>query len=89
MIKATETTLSKITDKTIVIPGHGKIAGKPEVTEYRDMLVAIHDRVAALKKEGKSVEETIAAKPTASYDSKWAGTFVNGEMFTKLVYAGA
>jgi len=30
------------------------------------MLVTIHDRVAALKKEGKSLEEAIAAKPTAA-----------------------
>ena len=88
MIKAAEANLKRITDKTIVIPGHGKIGGKPELTEYRDMLVTIHGRVAALKKEGKSIDEVIAAKPTAAYDSKWAGSFVNGDVFTKLVYAG-
>ena len=37
----------ELAKKTIVIPGHGKIGGKPELTDYRDMLVAIHDRVAA------------------------------------------
>lgn len=89
MIKAAESNLAKVTDKTIVIPGHGKIGGKAELTEYRDMLVTIHDRVAALKKEGKSLEEIISAKPTAAYDSKWAGSFVNGDVFTKLVYDGA
>ena len=57
MIKAAETNLAKVTEKTIVIPGHGKIGGKSEMTEYRDMLITIHDRVAALKKEGKSLEE--------------------------------
>jgi glyoxylase-like metal-dependent hydrolase (beta-lactamase superfamily II) len=89
MIKAAETNLAKVTEKTIVIPGHGKIGGKPEMAEYRDMLITIHDRVAALKKEGKSLEEIIAAKPTAAYDSKWAGSFITGDVFTKLVYAGA
>jgi glyoxylase-like metal-dependent hydrolase (beta-lactamase superfamily II) len=89
MIKAAEANLKMSTDKTIVIPGHGKIGGRPELTEYRDMLVAIHDRVAALKKEGKSIDEVIAAKPTAAYDSKWAGSFVTGDVFTRLVYAGA
>ena len=49
MIKAAETNLVKVTEKTIVIPGHGKIGGKSEMTEYRDMLTTIHDRVAALK----------------------------------------
>ena len=89
MIKAAETNLAKVTEKTIVIPGHGKIGGKSEMTEYRDMLTTIHDRVAALKKEGKSLEEIVATKPTAAYDSKWAGSFITGDVFTKLVYAGA
>jgi len=89
MIKAAEANLARVRDKTIVIPGHGKIAGKAELAEYRDMLVTIHDRVAALKKEGKSLEEGIAAKPTAAYDSKWATSFITGDVFTKLVYAGA
>jgi hypothetical protein len=55
------------------------------LTEYRDMLVDIHDGVAALKKEGKSLAEIIATKPTAAYDSKWAGSFITGDVFTKLV----
>ena len=53
------------------------------------MLAAIHDRVAALKKDGKSLEETIATKPTAAYEAKWATSFITGAVFTKLVYAGA
>ena len=88
MIRAAEWNLAKAGDKTIVIPGHGKIGGKPELTEYRDMLVTIRDRVAALKKEGKSLEEIIATKPTAAYDPKWATSFITGDVFTKLVHAG-
>jgi len=89
MINAAESNLAKVNDKTIVIPGHGKIGGKAELTEYRDMLVTIHDRVATLKREGKSLDEITAAKPTAAYDSKWAGAFITGDVFTKLVYDGA
>jgi len=88
MIKAAESNLARANEKTIVIPGHGKIGGKPELTEYRDMLVTIRDRVVALKREGKSLDEIIAAKPTAAYDSKWATSFITGDVFTKLVYAG-
>ena len=66
MIKAAEANLARLTEKTIVIPGHGKVGGKPEMTEYRDMLVTIHDRVAAMKKEGKSLDEIVAAKLTES-----------------------
>src|SRR6476659_2428308 len=88
MIKAAETNLVMVTDKTIVVPGHGPVGGKTEMVEYRDILASIRDRVAALKGEGKSLNEIVAAKPTAAWDAKWGKGFVNGEFFTKLVYKG-
>lgn len=88
MIKAAEANLAMVTDKAIVIPGHGPVGGKTEMTEYRDVLATIRDRVAALKGDGKSLNEIVAAKPTAPYDAKWGTGFINGEFFTKLVYKG-
>ena len=88
MITAAEANLAMVPDKTVVIPGHGPVGGKTEMTEYRDVLASIRDRVAALKGEGKSLNEIVAAKPTAAYDAKWGTGFVNGELFTKLVYKG-
>jgi glyoxylase-like metal-dependent hydrolase (beta-lactamase superfamily II) len=88
MIKAAEVNLTMVTDKTIVVPGHGPVGGKTEMIEYRDMLSTIRDRIAALKEEGKSLNETVATKPTADYDAKWAWPFISGEFFTKLVYEG-
>jgi hypothetical protein len=52
------------------------------------MLVTIRDKVAALKKQGRSRDEVVAAKPTADYDAKWGGFVVDGNFFTRLVYAG-
>lgn len=72
----------------IVVPGHGPVGGKSEMIEYRDVLVAIRDRVAALKEAGKSLDETVAAKPTAAYDAKWEWPFISGDFFTRLVYKG-
>jgi glyoxylase-like metal-dependent hydrolase (beta-lactamase superfamily II) len=88
MIRAAEANVARVTDKTIVIPGHGPIGNKSQLIEYRDVLAAIRGRVAALKGEGKSLNEIVAAKPTAAYDAKWGGFFINGEFFTKLVYKG-
>jgi glyoxylase-like metal-dependent hydrolase (beta-lactamase superfamily II) len=88
MIKAAEANLAMATDRTIVVPGHGPVAGKKELTEYRDLLLIIRDRVAALKKAGKSLDEIVAAKVTAAYDAKWGGSFINGDFFTRLVYKG-
>jgi glyoxylase-like metal-dependent hydrolase (beta-lactamase superfamily II) len=88
MIRAAEANVARVTDKTIAIPGHGPVGGKADMIEYREILAAIRDRVAALKGEGKSLDEIVAAKPTAAYDAKWGRGFVNGEFFTKLVYKG-
>ena len=88
MIRATEQNLTSITDKTIVIPGHGPVGNKVALTEYRDMLVTIRDDVAALKKQGKSLSETVDAKPTAAYDAKYGQFLINPAFFTALVYAG-
>ena len=88
MIRTAEANVARATDKTIVISGHGPIGNKSQLIEFRDMLVAIRERVAALKKQGKSRDEVVAAKPTADYDAKWGGFVVNGDFFTRLVYAG-
>jgi glyoxylase-like metal-dependent hydrolase (beta-lactamase superfamily II) len=88
-IRAAEANLAAATDRTIVIPGHGPPASnKTELRNYRDMLVDVRDKMAALKKQGRSLNDAIAAKPTAAYDAKWGQFAVNPTLFTKLVYMG-
>src|SRR5260370_2253749 len=77
-----------VTDKTIVIPGHGPVGDKSGLIEFRDMLVTVRDKVAVLKQHGKSLEGIVAAAPAADYEAKWGGFFINGKTFTSLVYAG-
>ena len=52
------------------------------------MLVAIRDNVAALKRQGRSLDETIAAGPTAAYDDRWGRFVIGPALFTRLVYEG-
>ena len=88
-IKAVEDILSNITEKTIVIPGHGQpLSKKSELSAYRTMLVDIRGNVAKLKSEGKPIDEIIAAKPTADFDAKWGQFVISPEFFTRLVYHG-
>ena len=88
MIRAAQVNVARVTEKTIIIPGHGPIGNKSQLIEFRDMLVVIREKVASLKKQGRSRDEVVAAKPTADYDAQWGGFVINGEFFTKLVYAG-
>lgn len=88
-IGAVEANIAAVSDKTIVIPGHGKpVSNKVELIAYRDMLKTIRDNVAKLKQQGHSVEEAINAKPTSQFDDKWGKAVIAPDFFTRLVYHG-
>ncbi|HEY4075582.1 MAG TPA: MBL fold metallo-hydrolase [Rhizomicrobium sp.] len=87
-ITAANANIEMAKDKTIVIPGHGPIGNRAQLTEFRDMLVTIRTKVAALKAAGKTLDQIIAAKPTATYDTKWGTSVINGALFASLVYRG-
>lgn len=88
MIRAANDNIAMAGPETIVVPGHGPVGGQADLVEYRDMLVAIRGNVAALKRQGKSLDETIAAGPTAAYDAKWGQAVISPALFTTLVYRG-
>jgi glyoxylase-like metal-dependent hydrolase (beta-lactamase superfamily II) len=88
-IAACDATLAATTDKTIIIPGHGNpVSNRAELADFREMLVRVRENVAQLKKEGRSRDETVAAKPTAVFDGKWGQFVIDGGYFTRLVYEG-
>lgn len=87
-IRGADANVARVTQKTVVIPGHGPVGDKAQLIEFRDMLQEVRGKVAALKSQGKSEEEVVAARPTAAYDQKWGGFVIDGGTFTKLVYQG-
>jgi cyclase len=72
MINAVNAFLKASNDNTKIVPGHGALATKANLEEYRDMLVTARDRIRKLRDEGKSEQEVVAAKPLADLDAKWA-----------------
>jgi glyoxylase-like metal-dependent hydrolase (beta-lactamase superfamily II) len=88
-IHGAEATLAATTDKTIIVPGHGQpVSNRSELQAYRDMLVVIREKVAAMKRQGRPLGDIVAAKPTAVYDSKWGQFVIGPDFFTRLVYEG-
>ncbi len=71
-IAALETAIAMAGPGTRVIPGHGlEVVGRDALVEFLDMIVDVHDRVRALISEGRTLEEVMAARPTAAYDARW------------------
>jgi glyoxylase-like metal-dependent hydrolase (beta-lactamase superfamily II) len=86
MIAATDAYVKLTNAKSRIVPGHGPIADKAMLIEYRTMLVTARDRMAALVKAGKSEDDAVAAKPFADLDAKWAPTELASKNFIRVVY---
>ena len=75
-------------DRTLVIPGHGRIADQADVVEYRDMVTVIRDRIADMIKRGMSLEQIKRADPAKGYRRQYGpetGPWTN-DMFVTAVY---
>ena len=87
VIAGVDEVLDRIDDITKVIPGHGPLGNKTDLKAYRNMLATVHERMTKLIKEGKSIDEIVAAKPTADYDAKWGGGFLKPSQWVQIVYS--
>ena len=87
-IRAADEGLARASASTIIVPGHGAVGKRADVARYRDTLVTIRDRVAALKAQGRTVAEVVAAKPAAAFDAALSGGPIGPAFFTRLVYKG-
>lgn len=89
MIAACKANLARATDATIIIPGHGHpVSNRAELQDFTTMLVAVSENVAALKKQGRTRAEIVAAKPTALFDGKYGNFVIDPAFFTRLVFEG-
>ena len=86
LLAALDATIARAGPKTKIIPGHGPVVGRDALIKHRDMVLAVRDRVSALVSQGKSLEEVIAAKPTAAFDSQVPQSTETAERFIWWVY---
>jgi glyoxylase-like metal-dependent hydrolase (beta-lactamase superfamily II) len=87
-IRAAGDTLSRVGASTIIVPGHGPVGRAGDLERYRDVLGAIRERVATLKRQGRTADEVVAAGPTAAFDAAYTGGPVGPDGFARLVYQG-
>ena len=85
MAKASKALMDIADDKTRVIPAHGPVQSKADLKAQYEMCNTIDERIGDLMKQGKSVDEVIAAKPTKEFDAGHG----DPENFLRLAYKGA
>ena len=85
-IRAINQVLALADDKTVIIPGHGAISNKQELTAYRDMLLTISGRIRKRISENASLQQVQTSMPSKDFDEKYGGGFISNEAFVKMVY---
>jgi glyoxylase-like metal-dependent hydrolase (beta-lactamase superfamily II) len=71
---------------TMIIPGHGRLSDASDVARYRDVITIVRDRVQELMKQGKTLQQIKAAKPTLEFDRRYATNYYTADMFVEAVY---
>jgi glyoxylase-like metal-dependent hydrolase (beta-lactamase superfamily II) len=73
---------------TKIIPGHGELATEADLQAALDMHKGARAAVDALVKQGKTLQETVAAKPLAPWNARFmqAGAFINDDAYTTVIY---
>ncbi len=84
LIAAVDRGLALSNDATRIIPGHGKVATRQDLTAYRAMLVDIRAKVAAGIAANRTLDQIKAAAPTAPYGMP--NGFIKPDQFVEFVY---
>ena len=88
VIAAADRVLAIADDNTKIIPGHGPLSNKAELNVYREMLATVTGRIKALLKQGKKLDDILAAKPTADFDERWGKGFLAPPKFVEMLVSG-
>jgi len=73
---------------TWIVPGHGRLSDVADVASYRNMVVMIRDRIQDMMKNGRTLQQIKAAKPTLDFDGRYGSTSGSWttDMFIEAVY---
>ena len=93
-LEALDLTMKMAGPNTRLVPGHGTYINRADIIPYRDMILGVQTRVQQLIAQGKTLEEVLAAKVTASYDANVPGGLLpagaagtSADRFVRMVYS--
>ena len=66
MIAAYEKLMPTLDDNAKVVPGRGRVGTKKDLQDYLNVMIGLRARIGNMIADGKSIEEAVALKPTAS-----------------------
>ena len=77
-VKGTIEALQALVDmagpNTKILPGHGVVSTRDDVAAFRDLAVELQKRFTDLIRQGMTLEQVVAAKPTADLDAQYGSS---------------
>ena len=86
LISSLNEILAHTDEQTKIVPGHGPVATRSDLENYRDMLVQVRQRIKALVGAGRTIDEAVAAAPTKDFDAQWGRGYVSPDVFVRMVF---
>lgn len=87
MMRSLDLVIAMTDAQTKIIPGHGAMSNKAELVAYRAMIGEAVSRVEALREDGKTLEEAVAAKPLADMGRNEG--FIRDDAFVTAIWSSA
>lgn len=85
LLAGVDQVLSLTDDRTVIVPGHGRVLSRADVVEYRDMLAKVGSRVRAAIEAGQPIDDLVAENITSSWDAEHGGVR-HGSRFVRLLH---
>lgn len=77
--------LEQVDDDTIIVPGHGPLANKEDLNQFRKMLLGTSKEVEAMKQSGLNMGQA-QAKGLSEQWQPWTKGFLNEAVWIGIVY---
>ncbi|MEX0617557.1 MAG: MBL fold metallo-hydrolase [Pseudohongiellaceae bacterium] len=67
MIDGVQNLVNLVNENTIVIPGHGQLASRQDMIDYRNMLVVIRSNIVRARVQGMNAQEMLDSEPATGF----------------------
>ena len=85
VLAAMDRGLALANDETRIIPGHGPLGGRKELTASRAMIATVSGRIRAQLAKGVVHDAIVASKPTAEFDQAFGGGFITPDKWVEML----
>src|SRR5262245_21921511 len=86
VIAAADRALAMTDARTRIIPGHGPVASREDLRQWREMIATILERVRKAVAAGATLEQVKAARPAKDWEDRLPASFVTSDHVVEEAY---